>query len=443
MIIWIRPSASEQLIQRLDELHMRHQALFAEKIEALSPETQQNIVVLEMSDLKAKDWSVQRVHLARSNRFYLVCGRSLTTRDIVSCMKEGAHDVLDFKDEAERWSTSLQKAEQSQQLWLQLYGIGATNPDEILAGVSKPMQTLKHTLRRVGATDAGVLIVGESGVGKERVAQLLHQSRKQKPFIAVNCAAIPRDLLEAELFGATRGSYTGSVAERRGLVREADKGTLFLDEIGEMDIALQPKLLRFLETRTARSIGANEEYQANVRIIAATNRDLMQMSRESKFRQDLYYRLAEVVLTVPPLRDRLEDIPHLAQLFLQQAGERFGKYFERIEPELLARWQAYHWPGNVRQLKHAVEELALFYDGPILRSNWWHEPQHEQPIAPQSTAKLSPSIIPPATRLNKKEKRELALKLLDESQQDLSWVAAQLGIHPTTLYRWRKKMSVT
>ena len=301
-----------------------------------------------------------------------------------------------------------------------------------------------------------VLIQGESGVGKERVASALHKAGHDGPFIALNCAAIPKDLLEAELFGVEKGAFTGALKSRPGLVEQANGGTLFLDEIGEMELGVQPKLLRFLETRKARRVGGEAEYRVKVRVVSATNRNLDNEIAESRFRADLFYRLAELILQVPPLRARPEDIAELAMAFLRKANERFGKNFETLEPALITRFHQYTWPGNVRELKSTIDRMVLLFDGPILRAPWWDMPENRQsrsvalPPGLQATTTLpegeSPSApATPATPANfgsslpnTKQKLAMAKKLLGESDDNYSWVAGQLGINTSTLWRWRK-----
>ncbi|MGA2052221.1 MAG: sigma 54-interacting transcriptional regulator, partial [Opitutales bacterium] len=310
----------------------------------------------------------------------------------------------------------------------------------------------------LGPTNATVLILGESGTGKERVAEALHAAAGQGPFVPINCAALPDDLLESELFGAEKGAFTGADRTKRGLVEEAAGGLLFLDEIGELPLALQPKLLRFLETRMARRVGSTKEYRADARVVSATNRNLRQDAEAGRFRLDLFYRLSEIILNAPPLRHRPEDIPDLARVFLMNAAERVGKNFESFEPELVYKFQLHDWPGNVRELKQAIERLAFHYDGPVMRAAWWEvPPSREARTAAGAASSVYPGGlvagapaggVPPAYSFpgytasglppSRRGKVALARRLLEENAEDLTWVAAQVGVHPTTLYRWRK-----
>jgi DNA-binding NtrC family response regulator len=314
------------------------------------------------------------------------------------------------------------------------------------------MKSLRQAVERIGPTGATVLILGESGSGKERVAQALHEAGGGGPFVPLNCAAIPKELLESELFGAVKGALSGSVKDKLGLVEQAAGGTLFLDELGEMEVSLQPKMLRFLETRKARRVGGTKEYDVSVRIVSATNRNLDEEIARGAFRGDLFYRLAEVTLRIPPLNQRLEDVPMLTQAFLEQSCERFGKHFDRIDPELIAKFCAYRWPGNARELKSAVDRMVILFDGPVLRGSWWDAPGGTAAPAAAKPAGPTTSTIPqlatgqplapfPSTMgsiPNRKQKFELAKRLLQESDSNYTWVSAQLGVNVTTLYRWRK-----
>ena len=458
---------------------MRVEMIPPENIEGIEPDSLTLTYVVPAAWARSPQWPSIRVQLARSCRYYVVIGNHLSTQEIVAATRDGAHDVIDLRDTPERMVEAINNAARSQQLWWQLYGGQVSIDNELLIGRSSAMAHLREVVQRVGPTDATVLITGESGTGKERVAQALQATHGSGPFVILNCAAIPPDLLESELFGVEKGAYTGAVSHRKGLVEEASGGTLFLDEIGELSLSLQPKLLRFLETRIARRVGSNKEYKANVRIISATNRDLRVEADSGRFRPDLYYRLSEVIVNTVPLRQRLEDIPELGTAFIAVAAERLGKNFESLEPELVFQFQQYTWPGNIRELKQTIERLAIHYDGPVMRSGWWQAPepinaspspiqipQTQQPIAEPLRSTVNPTVAPAAPSgsttpsivnatpqnypqaaalnrpLNKREKFARARQLIEESGEDFSWVCAQMGIHPTTLYRWRKEGKV-
>jgi DNA-binding NtrC family response regulator len=245
---------------------------------------------------------------------------------------------------------------------------GEVNLLHSLVFASPAMSRLALLVERVAPRDVTVLITGESGTGKERVAEALvwASRRADRPFVRFNCAALTPELAEAELFGHTRGAFTGAVRARPGLFREADGGTLLLDEISELDAGAQAKLLRVLQEGELRPVGEDRTYRVDVRIVAASNRDLASLVAAGSFREDLLYRLKVVTLQVPPLRERPEDIPVLARHFLSRAARRFGVAPARVTPELLSRLAAYPWPGNVRELENALESaVALSPDGTI------------------------------------------------------------------------------
>lgn len=234
-----------------------------------------------------------------------------------------------------------------------------------MIGRSAAMLQIFDIIRHVAPTRATVLIAGESGTGKELVARSVHEhsTRRDRPFIAFNCAALPASLVESELFGHEKGAFTGAIQRRKGLLGAADGGTLFIDEVAELDISLQAKLLRALEERAYVPLGSTQEVKVDVRFVAATNRDLGQAVRDGKFREDLYYRLKVVTITLPPLRDRRDDIPLLARAFLDAAVTEHGLRELTLDPEALRMLQLYDWPGNVRELKNTIESAAVLSRG--------------------------------------------------------------------------------
>ena len=437
----------------LKRLGLPHRTFSGHDVTELTHATQQMVYLVPLQAMEKSSWSRLRVQFARANRPYIVWLERTTTHDVARSMRDGAHDVVSMEDFDGRWRQAMLAVAEDQKVWLKLYGGRPLSADDVLLGRSDVVHRLQQAIDRLGPTDVCVLINGESGAGKERVASALHKAGKDGPFIALNCAAIPKDLLEAELFGVEKGAFTGALRSRPGLVEQADGGTLFLDEIGEMEIGVQPKLLRFLETRKARRVGGDAEYHVKVRIVSATNRNLDNEIAEGRFRADLFYRPAEPALEVPPLRARPEDIAELAMTFLKNANERFGKNFETLEPALIARFHHYTWPGNVRELKSTIDRMVLLFDGPILRAPWWDMPENRQsrsialPQGPQAAAPPAGGISPgaPAAPVyfgsslpNTKQKLAMAKQLLAESDDHFGWVAGQLGINTSTLWRWRK-----
>ncbi|WP_163991439.1 sigma-54-dependent transcriptional regulator [Pyxidicoccus caerfyrddinensis] len=304
---------------------------------------------------------------------------------------------------------------------------GEVNLLKSMVFASQAMSRLALLIQRVAPRDVTVLLTGESGTGKERVTEALVRasSRAEKPFVRFNCAALTPELAEAELFGHTRGAFTGAVRARNGLFREADGGTLFLDEIGELDAATQAKLLRVLQEGEVRPVGEDRAYRIDVRIVAATHRDLAQRVASGLFREDLYYRLKVVHLHVPPLRQRPEDIPVLARHFLGRFAERFGTAPVAVTPELLARLTAHPWPGNVRELENALESaVALSLDGTLDLS-----------LLPGGT----PGSAEPAVRAGLKERvgayeRGLIVAALEGAKGNRSEAARLLDISRATLH---------
>ena len=235
-----------------------------------------------------------------------------------------------------------------------------------IIGVSESVRNLIDVVKKVAATDSTVLITGESGTGKSLIAKAIHflSNRRDKPFVTINCAAIPETLLEAELFGYERGAFTGAHTSKKGKFELADGGTVFLDEIGDMPLYLQAKILRVIQDKEVEHLGGEKVIKVDVRIIAATNRDLEALVREGKFREDLYYRLNVIPIHVPPLRERKEDIPILVDHFLERFNEKYGKNV-RIAPEAMEPLVEYDWPGNIRELENTIERIVVMHEGTV------------------------------------------------------------------------------
>jgi len=235
---------------------------------------------------------------------------------------------------------------------------------EKMIGKSRTMQEIYLLIEKVATTDSTVLVTGESGTGKEMAARAIHaqSNRRDGQFVSINCAALPENLLESELFGHAKGSFTGAIADKKGMFEVAGRGTLFLDEVGEMSPWTQVKLLRALQERTVRRVGGTEEIPIDVRIIAATNQDLKKRIQEGKFREELFYRLNVISFEMPPLRKRVEDIPILVSHFLQKYCEKLGKPMKRLTPEVFGLFEAYPWPGNIRELENVIERIVAIED---------------------------------------------------------------------------------
>jgi formate hydrogenlyase transcriptional activator len=303
---------------------------------------------------------------------------------------------------------------------------------EQLIGNSPALEAVLEQVERVAPMDSTVLIQGETGTGKELIARAIHNisSRCGRPFLKLNCAAIPLDLLESELFGHERGAFTGAIAQRIGRFELADKGTLFLDEVGDIPLALQPKLLRVLQEQEFERLGSTRTHQVDVRLVAATNRDLTEMVKRGEFRSDLYYRLNVFPILLPPLRARREDIPVLVTHFAEIFGRRVGRQIEHIPPETMSALSSYQWPGNIRELQNLIERAVILSNYGVLPN-------------PLPTT-VSEDAIPAATNLRDSE-RALILHTLEVA----GWViggpkgaAAKLGLKRTTLICKMQKLGI-
>jgi DNA-binding NtrC family response regulator len=295
---------------------------------------------------------------------------------------------------------------------------------------SPAMTTVLDLVERVAPTDATLLIQGESGTGKELIAQAVHHAspRAPRPFVAVNCGAVPEALLESELFGHVRGAFTGAVAAKLGLFEEAHGGTLFLDEVGEMPAALQVKLLRVLQSGEFRRLGATQALTTDVRVLAATNRDLVEMVRQGMFRDDLFYRLNVIRVVLPPLRERREDIPALAEHFLARSAGKLNREL-RLSAEAVEHLLRYPWPGNVRELEHAIERAAILARGATVSPD-------DLPPHVAAGLELGPSPALPRQITLAEAERIHILQTLERFGGNHSSAAEALGIGRTTL--WRK-----
>jgi two-component system nitrogen regulation response regulator NtrX len=280
----------------------------------------------------------------------------------VRAVRLGAYDFLEKPLSLERVILTAQKAIERRDLLAEVASFrGKAASEAELLGTSAPMTRLKEEIARVAPSGARVLIVGENGTGKELVARAIHRlsARGDSPLIEVNCAAIPEELIESELFGHVKGSFTGASEDRRGKFEEADGATLFLDEVGDMSARTQAKVLRALQEGRFTRVGGTKPISSDARVLSATNKDLLDQIRRGAFREDLYFRLAVVPIQVPPLRERVEDIPLMADHFLVLASRQFGTRPKRLSPEAIEAFQAYHWPGNVRELKNLIERLLI------------------------------------------------------------------------------------
>jgi formate hydrogenlyase transcriptional activator len=303
-----------------------------------------------------------------------------------------------------------------------------------IVGSSPALESVLADVERVAGTDSTVLVLGETGTGKELIARAIHNlsARRRHPFVRLNCAAIPFDLLESELFGHEKGAFTGAVAQKIGRFEMADTGTLFLDEIGDLPVALQPKLLRVLQEQEFERLGSGRTHHINVRLVAATHRDLAQMAARNEFRGDLYYRLNVFPVLIPPLRQRGEDICQLVEHFVEVFSRRMGKRIEHIPRRTMNAFIAYHWPGNVRELQNLIERAVIRSDNGVLPN----------PLPPAQTNTIPPIASPGTLR-----DREAAL-ILETVRAAGGMIggtqgaAARLGLKRTTLLSKMKRLGI-
>jgi transcriptional regulator with GAF, ATPase, and Fis domain len=307
------------------------------------------------------------------------------------------------------------------------------NEFEGIVGSSEPLQVALDLVRTVASTDSTVLVLGETGTGKDLIARAIHNigPRRERPFVKLNCAAIPFDLLESELFGHERGAFTGAIAQKIGRFEIADTGTLFLDEIGDIPLALQPKLLRVLQEQEFERLGSGRTLRVNVRLVAATHRNLTEMVKRNEFRSDLYYRLNVFPVLLPPLRARQEDIPELVTHFVSFYGRQIGKRIEHIAEETMAALLSYPWPGNVRELQNLIERAVILSCDGVLPNPL---PNHQETV----------TVVSRATTL-----KEVGRALILQALEAAGWMiggpdgaAVKLGLKRTTLIYKMKKLGI-
>jgi formate hydrogenlyase transcriptional activator len=312
---------------------------------------------------------------------------------------------------------------------------------ERIIGDSAALESVLEQVEQVAPTDSTVLIEGETGTGKELIAHAIHNASQRggRAFIKLNCAAIPLDLLESELFGHEKGAFTGAIAQKMGRFEMADKGTLFLDEVGDIPAALQPKLLRVLQEQEFERLGSGRTHKVDVRLVAATNRDLVKMVARGQFRSDLYYRLNVFPILLPALRERPEDIPALVRHFVKMFSRRMGKQVDSIAPKTMAAFQWYSWPGNIRELQNLVERAVILSRDGVLPN----------PLHKEQTEFLTPSLHRTRTFHSSVTLEDSERALILETLEQAGWIvggprgaAARLGIKRTTLLAKMRRLGI-
>lgn len=376
-------------------------------------------------------------------------------KDGVKAMKLGAFDYLTKGDGDERLPFVAGKAIEKAALHRKLYEVDfrpdvRSNFSKII-GNSRPVKRMKDLASKVAVTDTTVLLLGETGTGKELLAEAIHLSsrRRKGPFITINCAAIPKDLQESELFGHKKGAFTGASTDKKGYFEVADRGTIFLDELGEMSPELQAKVLRAIENKVFNRVGDTAPIPVDIRIIAATNRDLINEDN-SEFRRDLYYRLSTFTIDLPPLRERTEDIDLIALHFLKEYTTAIGSGMMDIDPEFLYHLKRYDFPGNIRELKNIVERAVILADGNYLTAETLPNEVLQKNTLPESVvSEAMPSSAPPLYQYQadsvdlKSVEQEHILRVLNMVKGNKSEAAKRLDIGLATLYRKLKEYNVS
>ena len=368
-----------------------------------------------------------------------------TIETAVKATKLGAYDFIEKPLSLEKLLLCIQNADKIGKLVEENKELKAQiGKEHEMIGQSKPIKELKKQIKVAAPTSGWILITGENGTGKELVARAIHHNSKRtsKPFIEVNCAAIPEELIESELFGHEKGSFTGATTQRRGKFDQAHQGTLFLDEIGDMSLKTQAKVLRILQERKFERVGGNKTIEVDVRVIAATNKDLEAEIAEGNFREDLFYRLNVIPFHVPPLRERKADIPHLAKHFLEYFCSQESRETKALDDESLDIFKNYSWPGNVRELKNLIERLAIMTPGNTITKEQIPQTMYGKRSANgkhQATASLSA-----ATFRNAKEEfeKEFLIKKLEENEWNVSRTAEAIEIERSNLHRKIKSYGI-
>jgi DNA-binding NtrC family response regulator len=358
----------------------------------------------------------------------------------IEAIKAGAYYYLEKPYTPDRLFTLVERALQLAELRHENEALKRTLAGDSetfgMIGRDAKMCQIFETIRTAAPSDASVLIEGESGTGKELIAAAFHtqSQRSAGPFIRINCAAIPHELIESELFGYKKGAFTGADRDKRGLIEAANHGTLLLDEIAEMPTHLQTKLLRVLQERRLRRLGDEREIDVNFRLVSATNRNTLALLEEGQLRKDLYFRISTIKLTVPPLRERLDDVPLIAGRFLKRFNEQYGKNIRDVSPETVMRLVRYDWPGNIRQLESVIERAVLFCSGSELLPICL--PEEFQTRATSSTF-----VIPPLLPMEEIE-REAILQTLERTAGNVKKSAQILRFPRPTFYRKLKKLGI-
>jgi DNA-binding NtrC family response regulator len=432
----------EVLGDRLESLGYRVVAAGTAKegLELLERQNPQLVLLdIEMPDMNGMDL-LREIRRREHDVTVVMITAYGTIERAVEAMKEGAYDFIAKPFEPDHVALIVAKALERETLkrGIEILNEQVDERHRMIVGQSASINRAVETAKKAAASRSTVLLLGESGTGKEIFARAIHNwsDRKDKPFVAINCVGLSKELLESELFGHEKGSFTGALQLKKGKMELAHGGTVFLDEVGDVSTELQTKLLRFLQEREFERVGGTKPISVDVRIIAATNRDLNHAVQEGKFREDLYYRLNVVPLILPPLRDRKEDIPGLADYFLKRSALETKKSFTAIDEAAIKKLIAYQWPGNVRELANVIESAVVLGQGPELT------PQD----LPTKVVSTVPKIVPTGFSYHgaiDDYRRELIEKTLAQTQGNRAAAAKILGLQRTYLSRLIKALRVS
>lgn len=382
---------------------------------------------------------IRKLELESKLPLTIVVSGEATISETVEALRLGIYDFIEKPVSKERLMQSVRNALDHHQLRIKVRNLESQlGSSSKLLGDSPGMQKVRRDLEKIAPTQGRVLILGESGTGKELAAQYVHRfsTRHQRPFLKINCAAIPANLIEAELFGHIRGAFTGAHSDKAGLFEAANGGTLFLDEIGDMELSLQSRLLRVLEDGHVRRIGDVRDRKVDVRIITATHRDLEKMVAEGEFRQDLFFRINTLPVQLPPLRERVEDIAFLTAFFMDVYSKKNGMRNKQINPQTLEILKTYHWPGNVRELKNLCERLVILAGDPVM-------PEDLPTSLMEGKPGLETGLLPPNLAFRELPlrtfrtmcEREYIEQVLNRTDGNFSQAAQILEIQRTYLYQ--------
>jgi two-component system nitrogen regulation response regulator NtrX len=382
---------------------------------------------------------IQEIPFAHRPMVVIISGHG-TIETAVKATKLGAFDFLEKPLTLEKVIVVVKNALQQRRLELELERLKENGPAQPqIIGESVPMKALRQQLALMAATNGRVLIFGESGAGKELVAHAIHSisSRASERFVEVNCAAIPEDLIESELFGHRKGSFSGAADDKIGKLQKADGGTLFLDEVGDMSLRTQAKVLRALEEQRFEPVGAATSIQIDARVVAATNKNLEEEIDRGNFREDLFYRLNVIPFYVPPLRDRLEDVPLLADHFMKEFTTAYGRKPKELTPEAYRVLHDYQWPGNVRELRNLMERIVIM--NPQIRVDARHIPLNP---ARRAVFERPVERFGSLQEVRAAAERDYILKKLDETKGNVTRTAELLGLERSNLYRKMKTLGI-